>query len=54
MQFFMFREAKGQGWTVWSVGASGSKKDCYGWFTTRRSAQSKIESLYARQLAKGA
>lgn len=38
------------GFTVWSCGLSGSKRDCLGWFTDRRTARRYITQQLLRGL----
>ena len=37
---------EGNGYTVWSIGLSGSRQDCYGVFYTLRTARNWIKRAY--------
>lgn len=47
IRYAIWKEAKG--FSVWTIGLSGSKGDCCGYFTNKRSAQAYIRKQYARK-----
>ena len=42
-RFGLWKEARG--YSVWSIGLSGSRQDCYGFFNSKRAALAAIRKL---------